>query len=111
MVGARHNRFSNGGDEPDNSIQIKHGWYFPDIDDYDQWTLLAQEPGPNTRILHYSNPEITYNGAPTGTLTDRNYFAIYQGMCMMADNNTNIPPVQMCIRDRQRNASVEFLTK
>ncbi len=93
MVSAKHNRISNGGDEPNNSPDFRHGWKFLDSDGYVQRTLLATLSDQNTRLLHYSNPEITYNGAPTGTLTDRNSLGISNGMCMMADNNTSIPPL------------------
>jgi hypothetical protein len=93
MVSAKHNRFSNGGDEPNNSADFRHAWKFTDSDGYVQRTLLAKLLDQNTRLLNYSNPEITYNGAPTGTLTDRNYLGISNGMCLMADNNPNIPPL------------------
>jgi hypothetical protein len=84
MFGAKHNRLGNDeGDEPTDGT-IKHGHYFQDGDGQEQWTIMAKEPGTTPRILHYSNPEVSYNGVPTGTPIDNNAIAAEGGLCQMS---------------------------
>ncbi|MFN0037238.1 MAG: T9SS type A sorting domain-containing protein [Saprospiraceae bacterium] len=90
LFSAKHNREGNGGDEPNNDGTIKHGWRFFDSDDQEQWTIMAAYPD-NARILHYSNPDIDYNDAPTGTPIDNNAFAARVGMCSMSQNEPVMP--------------------
>ena len=93
LFSALHNKVSNGGDVPNNDPTIKHGWRFFDADSIEQWTIMAAFPDPG-RILHYSNPDVSFNGVPTGTATDNNALsAATVGMCFMAQNEPQMPPV------------------
>ncbi len=81
LLGARHNRITNGGN--DNTDICAHAWRLDDGDgniSNDIRTILALsspstrppgtglfEPLPGERILNYSNPNIEFNGNPTGT--------------------------------------------
>ncbi len=92
LLSAKHNRVNNGGDEPNDDPSIRHGWRFIDADGMQQWTIMAAYPDPG-RILHFSNPDISYNGVATGTPTDNNAFATTVGMCSMGQNEPLMPPL------------------
>jgi hypothetical protein len=66
-----------GHDRPyDNDNNCAHGWTV----------------GGNRfqRILHYSNPDVVYNGDATGTASDNNAKVIRNGACIVANYRQNI---------------------
>ena len=80
LLGADHNRISNGGDAPNDDL-VNHCWRFFDQSGTQQWTLLAKMDASATRLLNYSNPNVLHNGAPTGTITDFNAAIIKFHFC------------------------------
>lgn len=62
--GARHARAIHGGD--DNSTDCAHGYKFT-AEGTERITILGSLPTEGAaRINYYSNPEVLYNGIPTG---------------------------------------------
>lgn len=89
LFGARHNRPDNGGN--DDTDVCSHGWRFDDGDEIERRTILAAlgdaDPNPfagDKRILHYSNPDVQFNGGDTGTEDDNNARAIRNTGCNIA---------------------------
>lgn len=86
-----HNRTSNGGDENYEDDDVcNFGWRFPDQDNAEQRTLMAvlykeDEQQGESRILNFSNPEVEFNGAPTGTSLNRNAHHVSRSMCEVDD--------------------------
>ncbi len=81
LMGAGHDR------PDDDDSDCAHGWTIGD--NRFQRTLMAlwfgaQAP-TDTRILHYSNPDVEYNGDPTGTENDNNAKVIRNGACIVAN--------------------------
>jgi hypothetical protein len=81
LMGAGHAR------PDDNDPDCAHGWTVGA--NRFQRTLMApwnrtQNP-TDTRILHYSNPDVEFNGDPTGTENDNNAKAIRNGACVVAN--------------------------
>lgn len=81
LMGAGHDR------PDDNDPDCAHGWTVGD--NRFQRTLMARWIGTQNptdiRILHYSNPDVEYNGDPTGTENDNNAKAIRNGACVVAN--------------------------
>ena len=87
LFGARHNRPSNGGNDPTDICS--HAWRFTDGNNNVQRTILAASPAinpsdPGGRILNYSNPDVLYVNAPTGTPDDDNAKTIRNAGCGVA---------------------------
>ena len=84
LFGARHNRSGNGGN--DNTDICAHGLQFDDADGIERRTIMAllyqqdQQAG-NQRVLHYSNPDINFNGTPTGNANNNNAHMIQNTGC------------------------------
>jgi Metallo-peptidase family M12B Reprolysin-like/Secretion system C-terminal sorting domain len=80
LLGAGHER-------PQNPNSCAHGWTVGE--DRSQRTIMANWYGTQTptdvRILHFSNPSVTYNGSPTGTEIDYNAKAIRTIACDVAN--------------------------
>ena len=84
LLGARHNRFSNGGN--DNTDICAHAWRFTGSSGNEQRTILALLGSQGgERILHYSNPDISFDGESTGTSDDDNAGRIDQVNCIAQD--------------------------
>lgn len=86
LLGARHNRTTNGG--TDNTNVCSHGFRFIDMGGNVQRTILAGSPALNpgdagSRILNYSNPAILFNGAATGTVNDDNARTLRNTGCIV----------------------------
>lgn len=77
--GAQHNTTANGGpgggtnDDPG----CVHGFRFFDADQNDRRTIMARmfDDEGLVRILHYSNPDVVFNGAFSGDAFDANVAA------------------------------------
>lgn len=89
IFGAQHNTTTNGGpgggtnDDPG----CVHGFRFFDADQEDRRTIMARlfDDEGLQRILHYSNPAVPFNGAPSGDAADANVAAtIRQNGCAVA---------------------------
>lgn len=83
LFGARHNRSSNGGN--DNTDICSHGWRFFDNTSTERRTIMALLGTTGERILHFSNPNISFNGVATGTANDDNSKIIRNSGCTIAD--------------------------
>jgi hypothetical protein len=81
LTGAGHDRIS----DPDSDCA--HGWTVGN--NRFQRTLMASWFGSQNptdiRILHYSNPDVAFNGDPTGTQDDNNAKVIRNGACEVAN--------------------------
>jgi Metallo-peptidase family M12B Reprolysin-like/Secretion system C-terminal sorting domain len=66
ILGARHNRGTANGN--DNSSVCGHGFEFND-GGVTRRTIMALNPVGQQRILNFSNPNINFNGLPTGSNT------------------------------------------
>lgn len=69
LLGARHNRPDPlnpllGGDQ---SFDCSFGMIFNDVAGVQRRTIMAALGTGQQRILHFSNPDVDFNGAPTGT--------------------------------------------
>lgn len=96
LLGARHNRSTNcsvanvcGNDDTD---VCSHAWVFNDQNGTEQRTILAalsanEQAGGGGRIPHYSNPNINFNGAATGTADNDNAKIIRNAACYVDDYN------------------------
>ncbi len=94
LLGARHNRTSvcsnaNHCGDDDNS-PCAHAWIFEDQDGVQQRTILArlsvaEQSVGTARILHYSNPDVEFNGTPTGDEANNNARIIRNAACSMDD--------------------------
>ncbi len=88
LLGARHNRQSNGGN--DNTNICSHAWRFTDDDGEERRGILAALGDEvNGRELFYSNPSRTFNGAPTGTEDNNNAGRIISSVCAVNDFRPN----------------------
>jgi Secretion system C-terminal sorting domain/Metallo-peptidase family M12B Reprolysin-like len=81
-MGARHNRIANGGN--DDETDCAHGFNFTDGSGTVQRTILALAGAGQDRLLHFSNPNIQFNNAATGTANDDNARAIRNTGCTVA---------------------------
>lgn len=85
LMGAGHNR------PDDDDSDCAHGWTVGG--NRFQRTLMANWFGTQTptdmRILHYSNPDVVYNGDATGTVNDNNAKVIRNGACIVANYRQN----------------------
>jgi len=86
IFGARHNRTNNGGNDDEDICA--HARRFDDGDNIARRTILARMGNvPNDpffgdgRILYYSNPDVDFNGAETGTTNNDNAKAIRNTGC------------------------------
>jgi hypothetical protein len=86
IFGARHNRTSNGGNDDEDICA--HARRFDDINNIQRRTILAglgnvvNDPfSGQGRILNYSNPDVDFNGATTGTNNNDNAKAIRNTGC------------------------------
>lgn len=85
-----HNRVSNGGDEyyeDDNACNF--GWRFQDMIGAYRHTIMAtlydsQIEAGETSILNYSNPDVIFNGVPTGNTINANAYKLSLEMCNVA---------------------------
>lgn len=82
-----------GHDRPyDNDNNCAHGWTVGG--NRFQRTLMALWFGTQTptdeRILHYSNPDVEFNGDASGTANDNNAKVIRNGACIVANYRQNI---------------------
>jgi hypothetical protein len=86
-----HNRESNGGDVPyEGTDWCNFGWRFLDQDDIERRTIMATIPNSDvmegeSQILNYSNPDVEYNGAPTGDQYNANANHMSGRMCEVDD--------------------------
>jgi len=96
LLGARHNRPDNCSAADvcgDDDIPIcPHAWLFEDADENEQRTILArmfdnEENAGAVRIPHYSNPDVEFNGTPTGTVDNDNSRIIRNAACYVDDYN------------------------
>lgn len=109
LLGANHNRSSNCspsavcGDNDTNTCA--HGFGFLDKDNVYQRTVMALL-GTNeglVRILHYSNPEKSFNGGATGTSDNNNAKLIRNSACFVSAYNhaewrvSILGPSQWCV--------------
>jgi hypothetical protein len=85
LLGARHNRESNGGDEPDEDV-CNFGYRFLLAGITPRYTVMAKmlDPG-DQRVLAFSNPRITAAGTPIGTGDSDNAAYISKTFCDVAD--------------------------
>ena len=77
-----HNlRAQHSRDEPVDPAKegCEHGWFI--TDDQNTETIMASWAPGRTRQLHYSNPNISFGGLPTGTNDDFNASAISNAAC------------------------------
>ncbi len=85
-----HNRVSNGGDVSYNGDECPFGWRFHNTSGYARKSIMAImkpediEPGA-VCLLNYSNPNISFDGIPTGTSTDYNARQASHTMCEVDD--------------------------
>ena len=80
LLGALHNRPSNGGDNDEDVCT--HAWAFDDSQGDRKSTIVAFS---GERVLHYSNPDISFNGGVTGTMDDNNAGGMQKNICTVAD--------------------------
>ncbi|GJM34374.1 MAG: hypothetical protein DHS20C18_33750 [Saprospiraceae bacterium] len=103
LLGARHNRSSNVGvpNRGDNTDICAHAWRIDNGDsdlDNDRRTILALsgavtrppgtglfDPLPGERILNYSNPDIDFDGEPTGDVDSDNSRIIRNKGCEVSN--------------------------
>lgn len=74
LVGCRHNRSADGANTP---YKYGHGYYHYDENNYwASWrTMMSYDNSCQygcPRILYWSNPYVSYDGLPTGTVTYEN---------------------------------------
>lgn len=85
-MGAMHNREESVRDEDD----INYGYCLPGTPYGTVMTYLNTcTEGQNTRIPYYSNPEVSYEGHPTGTATDNNALVMMDQKYNRANAGTN----------------------
>jgi hypothetical protein len=91
ILGARHNRMSNGGD--DDANDCAHGLRFMGASGTFHQTTMTNLGLTGERIPYYSNPFVTFDGAPTGfegsasTNTANNTRKIKNRACEVQKNN------------------------
>ena len=84
--GAKHSRDDKSAV---NSSDCHHGWF---IDKSNQTAVATWKPGM-LRQMYYSNPDISFNGLPTGSLLDFNASIISNTFCDVAkykDSDCNV---------------------
>lgn len=87
LLGARHNRKSNEGDEPDGPGCV-YGYRFLLAGILTRYTIMAKMLEANAvRILSYSNPRIVILGTPIGTAGSDNTSHISETFCAVANNH------------------------
>jgi hypothetical protein len=89
--GARHNRNNN---VPCNNCEEEtntcaHAWRFTDGTGIERRTILARSGAvsagsPQARILHFSSPDVDFNGAATGTADEDNARVLRDAGCFVA---------------------------
>lgn len=96
LLGARHNRPTNcsaaGVCGNDNTNVCSHAWVFNDQNGTEQRTILAtllnfEQTAGAMRIPHYSNPNVNFNGAATGTADNDNARIMRNTACHVDDYN------------------------
>jgi hypothetical protein len=82
-----HNKASNGGDFPlEVEDACQFGWRFTDVFGKEHLSIMAVPLGSGLgQVLHYSNPNVYYNGVATGTENDFNAREISHSMCRVAN--------------------------
>lgn len=87
LVGARHNRTTNGGDDDTNICG--HALKFTDESGQENRTIMttASSLDDMSRILNFSNPDVSFNGAPTGTVLNDNAKTIRFNACEMTSGD------------------------
>ena len=78
-LGCGHGRIQDEEPGPSDTFrEYGAGWRWTDRN-FNQWrTIMVYRPGE--RVQHFSNPNVNYNGLPTGTATDDNARVISQMM-------------------------------
>jgi hypothetical protein len=93
LLGADHNRPDNCSNDDvcgdSNTDNCAHGWLFDDQSGSEQRTIMARmfTSEAAVRLPHYSNPDINFNGAPTGTEENDNSRIIRNAACFVDDYN------------------------
>ncbi len=93
LLGADHNRPDNCSNDDvcgdSNTDNCAHGWLFDDQSGSEQRTIMARmfTSEGAVRLPHYSNPDINFNGAPTGTVENDNSRIIRNAACFVDDYN------------------------
>lgn len=82
LLGALHNRTTNGG----NSTRdiCAHGWRFTTGENDERRTIHARTPDGSRRILNFANPSVNFLGTPTGTVENDNAKIIRNTGCMVS---------------------------
>ncbi|MCW5922919.1 MAG: zinc-dependent metalloprotease [Saprospiraceae bacterium] len=88
LFGARHNRNNNVpcNNCGDNTDICTHGWRFNDGgQDRTIMSILFDDmiTAGSQRVLHYSNPDIQFNGFDTGTADNNNTLGITNATCII----------------------------
>ena len=79
-LGACHADGDGGGCDNGGAFPFSNGWRFNGNSGNQYRTIMAYSPG--TRIPHYSNPYVLYQGQPTGEQIEEDFEGVFQG----ADN-------------------------
>lgn len=99
-LGARHD---NEGAVPNDAFSVNiedyaRGRRFSDAGGQERWTIMSVFPPNNTRIPHFSNPAINFNGTATGTADRDNARQIEEnGACLVAGYRDYTAPVEVII--------------
>lgn len=104
IFNARHNTGSNvGSDIPagsgDNANFCHHGLRFKDSQNKDRFTLMAVLNNTGQRLTQLSNPDVFFDGIPTGLELANNAKAIANNACRVASFEPN-PEMSVHIRGR-----------
>ena len=83
LFGALHNRIPNGGN--DDTDICAHALRFTGNSGTEERTILALLGPDGERLLHYSNPDISFDGAATGTEEDDNAGRIDHTNCEVSE--------------------------
>ena len=98
ILGARHDTDFGSISNVPNIGTYAAGRIFADASNQGRWTIMSTFPPNDTRIPHFSNPAITFNGVPTGTTTRDNARQIEEfGACLVADYRNFAGPVDVSI--------------
>jgi len=91
FFGARHNRSYNVPCPPsspncgDDTDICAHAWRFDGMSGNENRTILASLGVSGERILHYSNPDVSFDGSSTGTDDSNNAGHIENSACLISD--------------------------
>ena len=88
-LGACHAEGDGGGCDDGGYFPFSNGWRFNGNSGNQYRTIMAYSPG--TRIPHYSNPYVFYQGQPTGEQIENDFEGIPQGADNILTMNTLTP--------------------